>query len=211
MQLHHEKELVVNNKELLYKGIFRPDDIFRVVNKALKNKEYNKREKRSEELVAEAGTQSYIELRPFKEVSAYMTFMIKIKIVFDKVTETTEEIDGMNRKFQNGDVKIVFDSWLLGDYQSRWGMQPWVFFMKGLINKYIYTFPTESGFKGHLSSDTAYIFAQIKKLLNSYKYESGKVVQEKDVIEQIAEEFGVRESEPVKEKDDIWGEWKPKD
>ena len=214
MQLRHEKDLVVNNKELLYKGIFRSDDVFRLVNQAIKHKGYTKREKRNEELVAEAGTQSYIELRPFKEVTSYVTFMIKIKIIFDKVTETTEEIDGIKRKFQNGDVKVVFDSWLLGDYQSRWGMQPWVFFVKGLINKYVYTFPTESGFKSQLSGDTVYLYAQIKKLLDSYKFESGKVVQEKDVIEQIAEEFGVRESEEKNKPnnaDGIWKDWQPKD
>ena len=120
----------------------------------------------------------------------------------------------IKRKFQNGDVKVVFDSWLLGDYQSRWGMQPWVFFVKGLINKYVYTFPTESGFKSQLSGDTVYLYAQIKKLLDSYKFESGKVVQEKDGIEQIAEEFGVRESEEKNKPnnaDGIWKDWQPKD
>ncbi|NQV91649.1 hypothetical protein HQ489_04190 [Candidatus Woesearchaeota archaeon] len=210
MQLHNEKDLVVNNKELLYKGIFRSDEIFHVINQAIEEKGYEKREKRSEELVAEAGKQSYIELRPFKEFTDYMTFMIKIKIIFDKVTETTEEINGLPRKFQNGDIKIVFDSWLLGDYQNRWGMQPWVYFVKGLINKYIYTFPLESGFKGNLSRDTAYIYAQIKKQLDSYKFESGKVVKEKDVIEQIAEEFGVRDEQEIKDEG-MWKDWQPKD
>jgi hypothetical protein len=210
MQLHNEKDLIVNNKELLYKGIFRSGDIFRVVNQSIKDKGYTKQEKRSEELVAEAGKQSYLELRPFKEVTVYMTFMVKIKIVFDKVTETTEEIDGTSRKFQNGDVRIVFDSWLLGDYQSRWGMQPWVYFVKGLINKYLYTFPLESGFKSQLSGDTAYLYAQIKKQLDSYKFESGKVVKEKDVIEQIAEEFGVREEQEIKDEG-VWKDWQPKD
>ena len=91
-------------------------------------------------------------------------------------------------------------------------MQPWVYFVKGLINKYFYTFPLESGFRGDLGGDTTYIYAKIKKLLDSYKFESGKVVKEKDVIEQIAEEFGVRESEEQpKREDGMWEDWKPKD
>ena len=210
MQLHNEKDLVVNNKELLYKGIFRSDDVFHVINQALKERDYQKREKRSEELVAEAGKQSYVELRPFKEVTHYMTFMIKIKIIFDKVTETTEVIDGMKRKFLNGDVKIVFDSWLLGDYKERWITQPWLYFVKGLINKYVYTFSIDAGFKGNLNADTAYIYAKVKKLLDSYKFESGKVVKEKDVIEQIAEEFGVRD-EKESPDENLWKGWQPKD
>ena len=116
-----EKNLVVNNKELTYSGIFRVDDIFTTINKALEAKGYTKREKKSEELVTPLGRLLSLELRPYKEVSNYMTLMIKIKIALDNVTETVED----GKKFQKGDVHISFDAWSLTDYEHRWGMKPW--------------------------------------------------------------------------------------
>ena len=62
--------------------------------------------------------------------------MIKIKITFDNVTETSEVVNDAKRLYQNGEVNIAFDSWILSDYANRWGMKPWFFFMKGISNKF---------------------------------------------------------------------------
>lgn len=186
---HCEKNLVVNNRELIYKGIFKADELFSVINQALEKRGYEKREKKTEELVREEGRKTYIELRPYKVMTNYVTLMIKIKIDLDGITEAVEEIKGEKRKFQQGDVKIVFDAWSLTDYENRWGMKPWAFFLKAFINKFIFNFPTETGFTGLLVGDTAFVYAQIMKLLKSYKYEAGKVVKEEDVIKSVEEDI----------------------
>jgi hypothetical protein len=187
--VHFEKELVVNNRELNYKGIFRPDELFRVVNKAIEARGYEKREKRTEETVSESGKMNLIELRPFKEKTQYATLMINIKIILSNLTEVAEEVKGEKRLFQQGDVSIVFDAWSLTDYQGRWGLKPWVFFAKAIINKFLYKIPLESGFKGEVAMDTAYIYAHLKKLLNSYKEEIGVVVNEEEVKQKMQEEM----------------------
>lgn len=186
---HGEKNLVINNKELKYSGIFVADEIFSVINNALGDKGYIKTEKKSEELVTPAGKMLFLELRPYKEKTHYATLMIKIKIVLDNVTEIIREVDGVKKKFQQGDVVIAFDSWLLTDYEGRWGMKPWAYFLKGLINKFIYTAPLESGFFGELVGDTAYIYVQAAKLLNSYRGKAEKVVSEEKVKAEMEEEI----------------------
>lgn len=186
---HGEKNLVINNKELKYGGIFVADEIFSVINNALGDKGYIKIEKKSEELVTPAGKMLFLELRPYKEKTHYATLMIKIKIVLDNVTETIREVDGVKKKFQQGDVVIAFDSWVLTDYERRWGMKPWAYFLKGLINKFIYASPLESGFFGELVGDTAYIYVQAAKLLNSYKGKAEKAVSEEKVKAEMEEEI----------------------
>ncbi len=185
----YEKNLIINNRELKYKGIFRVDDLFHTINQALKEKQYEKSEKKTEEIVSEAGKKTYLELRPFKMKTNYVIFEIKIKITLDNVTETVEEVHGVKKKFQNGDVSIVFDSWVMTDYENRWTMKPVVYFLKSIINKYLYTFPLEASFPSELASDTAHIFVKIQKLLQSYKYESGKVIKEADVVKEMAKEI----------------------
>src|SRR3989344_9320542 len=135
MDIHYERELVINGREIKYKGIFRYDELFSLINDTLVNRGYEKQEKKSEELVTEEGRRTYVELRPYKIKSNYVTLSIKIKIIMDKVTETVKEYDGGKKKFQQGDLNIIFDSWVLSDYRSRWGSKPFVFFWRGIIKK----------------------------------------------------------------------------
>ena len=167
-----EKYLVVNNRNLTYKGIFRVSEIFQTIDESLTKLDYEKREKKTEEKVVPGGKKTFIELRPYKNKSNYVSLMIKIKITLDRVTETVKEVDGIKKKFQQGDVSIVFDSWSLTDYGARWGMRPLFFLLKGIVNKYFYHFPLEESFFGELKTDTNYLTQQIKALLNLYKYQS---------------------------------------
>ena len=184
-----EKNLIVNAKEFTYSGIFKADDIFRTVNRAIEEKGYSKREKKTEELVTEYGKATIVELRPFKFKANYMKLEIRVKIILDNVTETVQEIDGKKHKFQHGDVRFIFDAWLITDYEYRWTQQPWVYFMKAMINKYLYKFPLEPGFQSEVGDDTAFIYAQLKALLNSYTPKESVVVDEKAIQEQIQEEI----------------------
>jgi hypothetical protein len=160
-----------------------------IINRALESKGYEKREKKTEEIVTEHGRKTEIELRPFKEKTDYVQYMIKLRITLDKVTETIKDINGGSKKFQKGEILINFDAWLLTDYHQRWQMKPWLYFIKGIFNKFIYKLPLEASFKGEIAGDTAYIYAQIKKLLNSYKHEAGTFVKEEEVMLKVAEEI----------------------
>ncbi len=189
-ETYYEKNLVINNRELNYKGVFRFDELVYVINKALDELHYKKREKKTEELVTEQGRRTYIELRPLKVYTKYIKLLIKIKISLSNVTETVEEVqEGMKKKFENGDVLITFDSWVLTDYGHRWGMKPSVYFWKSLINKYVYPFPLEGAAPGMVSADTAHIYTQIKKLFNSYKHETGQAVTEEEIRQNVEEDI----------------------
>ena len=187
-EVQYEKNLIINGRALTYKGIFREDELFSAINRVLEERGYEKREKKTEEVVTEGGRRTYVELRPFKELSNYIVLQIKMKITLDNVTGKIEEVNGEKKKFQQGDVHIVFDAWELTDYQSRWGMKPFVYFMKGFINKYVYTMPIEAGSKGVLAGDTAFIYGAIKKMLNAYKLEVGKGPKEEDIRRQMEED-----------------------
>ena len=189
LDTHCQKNLIINGRELKYKGIFRANELFSAVNKALEERGYHKREKKTEELVTTAGRKTVVELRPYKEKTNYLTLMIKIRMTLDNVRETVEEIEGQRKKFEQGDINIIFYAWSLMDEEERWRMKPWVYFLKGFINKFIYTFPLEAGAIGELVGDTAYIYRRVNKLLQSYRGEIGKVPVEEEVRKRVEEEM----------------------
>jgi hypothetical protein len=186
----YEKDLIINHRELKYKGIFKPDQLYAVINNAIQEKGYTKREKKSEELVTPQGRKVYVELRPYKELTRYFVLMIKIMIHLDNITDTTyTNKEGHVMNMKQGDVTVYFDAWTMTDYEQRWGMKPFWFFVKGFINKFIWPLPMEAGFIGELGSDTAYIFAEIKKHLNSHTERIVERVKEVDIIEQMKKEI----------------------
>lgn len=164
-----EKNLIINNRTLTHQGLFKVDELFNTINSNLERLGYQKQEKKSEETVFPSGKKTYVELRPFKVKTNYITLMIKIKVHLNNVTETTKVVDGVKTTFQQGEVIVIIDAWSITDYTSRWGMKPLFFFLKAVVNKYIYHLPFEESFTAELVSDTNYLSSQIKSLLSLYK------------------------------------------
>lgn len=189
IELSYEKNLIINNRLLKYSGIFLLDDIFSVINRALEELGYEKREKKTEEFVGEKGRKIYFELRPFKEKTNFLVSMLKIKIYLNNLREVVEVREGVKRKFEVGELEIGFDAWVLTNYEYRWGMKPFVYFWKGIINKYLYKTPLETNFPAEVSGDTAYVYNKLKKLLDSYQQKETKVVAEEEVKKKVSKEM----------------------
>mgnify|MGYP003968060341 FL=1 len=167
-----EKNLLINNRTVTYKGIFKVDELFNTINQLIEERGYRKNEKKTEEKVTPTGRRTYVELRPLKVKTNYVKFMLKIKITLSNITESIKEVQGVKKKFEQGDIEVIFDAWSITDYASRWGMKPLAFFFKAFINKFIYTLPLETGFTGELVSDTDYISEQLRAFFNLYKFQS---------------------------------------
>tara|TARA_Y100000034_G_C6767265_1_gene342082 strand:+ start:50 stop:646 length:597 start_codon:yes stop_codon:yes gene_type:complete len=189
MEPYYQRNIVVNNKKFTYKGIFRSDELFRHINKLLEERGYEKREKKTEQLVTEQGSKFHMELRPFKDKVAYVRLMIKLKIDIDNITHVVEEREGVPLGFDNGQITVSFDSWVLTDYENRWGMKPFMYLLKGIINKFLYTFPQEASFPGELVGDTAFFYVQIKKFLDAYSPKKIKMQSEDQVRQEIEKEI----------------------
>ncbi len=166
-----EKNLVINNRIISHKGTFRANDLFNTINTIIEELGYTKKEKKTEETVFPSGKKTYIELRPFKAKTNYVTLMLKLKIELNNIIEVTKEVEGVKKTFQQGDVTIVLDAWSLTDYESRWGMKPFFYFVKAFINKYFYRFPLEEKFIEELKSDANHLSDQLRAFFKLYKYQ----------------------------------------
>ena len=186
-----ETDLVVDAKELRYKGVFKIDELFKVINKSVEARDYSKSEKRSEEVVTEAGRRVFLELRLKKEVGPGAFLSIKIRITLDSLTEKIELISRQKRNVHHGDVLIVFDGWLETKYEDRYHKAPIRFFLKGLINKYVYPILPEGKYKNEVRSDINFIESEILTSLKVYRQgdEESKRISEKIVKKEIEEDI----------------------
>jgi len=189
-----EKNLLINNKKITHHGVFRTSELLSEIRHALDEKGYAYAEKKNEELVTTEGRLLQLELRPVKQVSPYMQFMVKIRISLDNITETTKEVSGVKQKYQQGDLVIAFDAWSITDHEGRWGLTPFSYFIKSFIHKYVYKFRVEEDILRQLVSDTAYVYAKVRELLQSYQGKKIAPMKEAEIMKKVEEEIGKESS-----------------
>jgi hypothetical protein len=180
-----ESNLIIDNKEFRYSGIFSVTELLNKVNELIDQLGYQRFEKKSEEKITSKGREFFIELRPYKDKTNYVRLMIKIKLHLTNVTDVEKEVGGMKKTFQQGNVHLVLDAWSLTDYESRWGMKPFTYFLKAVINKFIYKFPMEEQFMSEIGSDGMALYYGIVDFLQNYVYEQG--LEKKEEIVPVTE------------------------
>lgn len=178
-----EFNLIIDNKEFSYRGIFSVDDLLRKINQLTDQHGYQRVEKKTEETVTSEGKELYLELRPFKTKTNYVMLWLKIKLHLTNMTDTVKELPRGKRVLQQGDVHLVLDAWTMTDYSSRWGQRPITFFLKAVVNKYLYKFPLEESFLREIAGDGTTIFNELQSYVANYVYEQG--LREKEKITPI--------------------------
>ncbi len=166
-----EKNLVVDQKALEYKGLFEQDEVMNTLNSLLKSRGYELQEKKAEEKVSEEEKNIYLELRPLKRITSYQTLMIKVTINAKNLTEEVHRIGGKKRRFHKGDLSVIFDGWSLTDFERKTQERMLNYFIRGVISKYLYRSPAEGKIIGELKSDVDFVYNQLKSFLNLYKYQ----------------------------------------
>ncbi|MBI1968355.1 hypothetical protein HYS49_00430 [Candidatus Woesearchaeota archaeon] len=189
MKTSHEKNLVINNRELRYHGPFRTEDLFRAINKVLEGRQYSKREKKTEESVQPEGKNTFIELRPWKEKTPEVTLMLKIKMDLQNVREALVEKEGHKQKMQQGDVLVALDAWLLTDYEHHWRMHPITYFLRAMANKFLYKSREDRQIMAELQSDAGAVTAAVQGLFKSYGVQKERSLHEETVRKTVAEEL----------------------
>ena len=165
METYWQRDLVINNREVRYDGIFNFDEVMRTLKSALREKGYECKEKRTEETVMEEGRKSFLEARPFKVKTDYITLMMKIKINLINTGEIVQELPGRKRRMQQGEISLVFDAWFLSDYEHRWENRPMLQFVRWLFDRFFYLSYTER-FEQRLTSEVHKIYAFMEQYFN---------------------------------------------
>jgi len=164
-----EQKIIVDNLELRYEGLLSIKDLYKLIDDWLKENGYDKVEKLNMEKVSEGGKYIELVLEPEKYLTDFIKNIIKIRLIGRNIKEVEVERDGKKEMMNEGEIYIRFDAVLETDYEGRWEQRPTFYFLRVLVDKYVYKFYTGK-YEAGLKKDLMELHTQIKSFLNLYKY-----------------------------------------
>lgn len=164
-----EQKIVVDHMKLNYKGLFDVRELYKVLDNFFKEKGYDKRELRNIEHVKPEGKYIELELLPFKKVSDYAKFVIRVEAIMNNIKEVDIEKDSHQMKLNQGEVTVIFDGIMETDYEHRWDTRPEYVFIRTIFDKFVYRIYTRQ-WESQLVRDVEHLHSIVKSFLNLYRY-----------------------------------------
>jgi len=164
-----ERKVLVDEEEMDYEGLFNLLELYSIIDDYLKQKGYDKFEPLNEEQVMPSGKEIHIVMTPKKWHSDYVRKFLKIDMLFNSIKEVETEIDGVKVKLNQGKVKILYSCFLETDWEGRWEQKPIYFFLRTLMEKYVYRKQTRD-FEMETISDLRELKDKMGAFLNLYRF-----------------------------------------
>lgn len=156
-------------KPIKYSGLVDIKGLYKTIDKWLSENHYDKVERRNFEDNYEDHKQIVIELAPYKKITDYAKVEIRIYMEFTNLTDEVVEKGGLKQKYQKGDLFFSFDCFLITDYENHWETKATYFFIRTLVDKFVYKGYIKR-FEAEAVSDTNEIINEIKNYLNMERF-----------------------------------------
>ena len=163
-----ERKIVVDTLRLTYQGLFHLNELYRIIDKWLREKGYDKYERKNFEHIYKDGKQVEVELEPWKKFTDYAKCSIKMNMLFTGVKDVVVTIDGKKRNLNQGKVMITFLGILETDYEHRWEKKAILYFLRSIFDLWIYKVNTDK-FEAFIAEDTNQLYQRIKSYLNLHR------------------------------------------
>ena len=160
---------VVKKQTIKYKGLFDADEFYNFIDGWLKDKGFDKVETKAEEHADSKGKYMELLLEPFYKFNEYCKEVLRIHIHMYNVRDADAVIDGHTIKMQEGTISIETDGFFITDYENRWEERPFYFFLRSLIDKYVYRIYNQK-YQKVLKETVAQFRADVKAYLNLHRF-----------------------------------------
>jgi hypothetical protein len=164
-----ETKTLIWLKPLKYTGLVDLKGLYKTLDKWLTDNHYDKVERRNNEHVSEEGRQIVLELVPYKKITDYAKVVIRVYAEMTNLTERVVERNGLKHKYHHGDLFFSFDCFLVTDYEQHWETRATYYFLRTLVDKFVYKGYTKR-FEGEAVSDCKELINEIKNYLNMERF-----------------------------------------
>jgi hypothetical protein len=125
-------------KSFSFEGLFVYKDFFRVLDVWLRDKFYDKFEKRNEEFVRPDGTKNVdVELTPWKKTTDYFKLSMKVEVLVSNMRDVEIEQNGKKVRLQKGKLDVKIGGYVTSDYEGRWDEGAW-YFIREVFDQFVY-------------------------------------------------------------------------
>ncbi len=164
-----EKKILMDQEAVSYQGLFNLTELYRLIDKFIAERGFDKYERFNEEKVTPQGKDIDLLLEPSRQVSDYAKHKMKIRIFVKGLKEVEVEKDGIKVKLHQGKIKIEFSAMLVTDIEGKWENSPPFIVFRTLVDKYIYK--GQSRFmEADLLQQTKHLKTLVKSFLNLHRY-----------------------------------------
>jgi hypothetical protein len=164
-----EIKTLIDGKSLSYEGVFNIKELYKIIDTWFKDRGYDKQEIKNWEDVSENEKQIVLEIIPYKKISDYARIDIRIFMIFSRLSEIEVEKDNLRFKMNKGRAEFYFDAYVVTDYENKWQTRPIFFFIKNIIEKFIYRMYTVT-YDSEAIRDTTEIENEIRSFLNMQRF-----------------------------------------
>ena len=165
----YETKTLIWQRPLKYSGLVDLKGFYTMLDKWMAENHYNKVERRNHEEVVENGKQIILELLPYKKLSDYAKCEMRIYIEMTNLREEVVTRNGLKHKYHRADLFFSFDCYLVTDYEGHWESKPAYYFLRVVVDKFIYKSYT-SRFEQEAVSDCNEVINEIKAYLNMERF-----------------------------------------
>lgn len=168
-----EKKQVLYDLRTVYNGPFAVEDFYAEVDKWIKERGYEKEQKRKMEHVTKNGKKIQWVIEVDSHLDELHHGVIVLRCFLDNVKEIVVKKDGKKMKTNTGDALVYVDAFVESHvHGSFFQVKPVYYFIRALIDKYIYHFWSDK-YDGIVNSDGRDLFQRIQAFFNlqKYKYE----------------------------------------
>lgn len=164
-----ETLIIVDGKTLEYEGLFSAKELWKVIDQVFEQHKFDKVEFKNSEQVFKDGKQLRFDIRPYKKLSDYVKAEIKVILVAKNMKEVEITKKGITKKLYTGHVEIAFTAYLLTDYEHAWETKPFYYFIRMLIDKFVYRSYIQEA-KAQIVSITNELYDEVRSYLNMQKF-----------------------------------------
>jgi len=165
-----ERRPVVQGLRVKYSGLFKSKELWKTMDSFLADNGFGDRvELTNDEVVKKDKKDVYVKYKPYKKVSDYVKIEFIIEYSLSNLVKKTVTKDGHKINLEQGDVDININGFINTDYEGRWENTPQSFFIRTIIDKFI--FKTYTGkYEGEIKSLCYELKSEIESFLNIHRY-----------------------------------------
>lgn len=158
-------------KKISYDGYFNYREIFRIIDFFLRDRYYDRFEKRSEEMITDKGKNIDLEFTPWKKYTDYYKGIIKIEITIQHMKDVEVVIRGEKRKMNHGHIDIKLTGYITVDYENYWDRHALLTFIRDIFDRYFMWYLTRK-YVNMLYDHVNDLYFSLSSYLNATQYKS---------------------------------------
>ena len=151
-----------------YSGIFDFNELMNSINSYLGDRNYIPVQKEHSEKITPAGREVVIDIEPFRDVTEYVRFNIRVSVLVFRMVDVMVEEEGRKVKKQKGDLEFMIKANIKKNWKKTFSKTSSGEFFRQTYEKY-FTKKMLSDYEDKLEAEANELIKRVKEVLHSFK------------------------------------------